>query len=77
MLILGARFLAYSTAPDTVAAAAPWVDVLSINPYEWNVIWFALAQSSAVVNGLYPELFLRMAGVHHRMYTERMSLATP
>ena len=54
MLILGARFLAYSTAPDTVAAAAPWVDVLSINPYEWNDSWFAAAQSSAVVNGLYP-----------------------
>ena len=66
LLILGARFLAYSTAPDTVAAAGPWVDVLSVNPYEWNEIWFASAQGSATVNGLYPvpELLADLDGMY-------------
>jgi hypothetical protein len=54
LLILGARFLSYSLAPDVIAAAAPWVDVLSMNAYEWNETWFAIAQASAAVNGLYP-----------------------
>jgi hypothetical protein len=53
VLILGARFLAYSTGPDTAVAAAPWVDVLSVNAYEWNDTWFAIAQSSEQRYGHY------------------------
>lgn len=54
VLILGARFLAFSAAPDVVAAAAPWVDVLSINAYEWNDTWTAIARNAAAVSGQYP-----------------------
>lgn len=54
LLILGCRFYAYSTGADTVAAAAPFVDVISVNPYEWNPPWFAAAQISAANNGHLP-----------------------
>lgn len=45
MLILGARFLSYSTPPEVAAAAAPWVDVVSTNYYEFGPAWFDLAQT--------------------------------
>lgn len=51
MLILGARFLAYSTSAGVAQAAAPWVDVLSINYYELSDPFFALAQSTAAEFG--------------------------
>jgi agarase len=51
MLILGARFLAYSTSAGVAQAAAPWVDVLSINYYELDSTFFALAQSTAAEFG--------------------------
>ncbi|RIL04756.1 MAG: hypothetical protein DCC71_12970 [Proteobacteria bacterium] len=54
LLILGACFLAYGTGPDTAAAAAPWVDVVSVNPYEWNEAWTAAAVNSTRLNGLFP-----------------------
>lgn len=54
MLILGARFLAFSTGPETVAAAAPFVDVLSVNAYEWNDNWLAISQTFAAQAGLLP-----------------------
>jgi agarase len=36
LLILGSRFLAVYTAPGVVSAAAPYVDVVSINNYDWD-----------------------------------------
>ncbi len=54
VLILGCRFYAYSTGADTIAAAAPFVDVISVNPYEWNETWFTSARNSAVLNGHLP-----------------------
>ncbi|HEV7731874.1 MAG TPA: hypothetical protein VGR62_06915 [Candidatus Binatia bacterium] len=51
MLILGARFLAYSTSAGVAQAAAPWVDVLSVNYYELDGPFFALAQSTAAEFG--------------------------
>jgi agarase len=51
MLILGARFLAYSTSAGVAQAAAPWVDVLSINYYELDATFFSLAQSTAAELG--------------------------
>lgn len=54
MLILGARFLSYSTPPQVVAAAAPWVDVMSTNYYELLPDWFALSQSIAADAGFIP-----------------------
>lgn len=44
MLLLGARFLSYSTPPEVAAAAGPYVDVLSTNYYEFGPSWFDLAQ---------------------------------
>ncbi|MCW5893786.1 MAG: hypothetical protein KIT14_25000 [bacterium] len=54
MLILGARFLSYSTPPQVVAAAAPWVDVMSTNYYELLPDWFALSQTIAQNAGFIP-----------------------
>jgi hypothetical protein len=54
MLILGDRILAWSAAPEVVLAAAPFVDVLSINAYEWNDTWFAAAQQVARTGGFIP-----------------------
>ena len=54
LLILGARFLAFATGPETVAAAAPFVDVLSVNAYEWNDAWFAISQTFVAQAGLLP-----------------------
>src|SRR5690606_29332157 len=51
MLILGARFLAYSTSAGVAQAAAPFVDVLSVNYYELSPPFFALAQSTAAEYG--------------------------
>jgi hypothetical protein len=51
MLILGARFLAYSTSAGVAQAAAPWVDVLSVNYYELSPPFFSLAQSTAAEFG--------------------------
>lgn len=51
MLILGARFLAYSTSAGVAQAAAPWVDVLSVNYYELSPPFFSLAQSTATEFG--------------------------
>lgn len=51
MLILGTRFLAYSTSAGVAQAAAPWVDVLSINYYEVTPAFFTLAQTLAVQFG--------------------------
>jgi agarase len=51
MLILGARFLAYSTSAGVARAAAPFVDVLSINYYELSPPFFTLAQSTAAEFG--------------------------
>ena len=36
LLILGPRFLAVYTAPEIVEAAAPYVDVVSLNDYDWD-----------------------------------------
>lgn len=36
LLILGTRFLGVYTAPAIVAAAGPWVDVVSVNDYDWD-----------------------------------------
>jgi hypothetical protein len=36
VLILGSRFLSTMTAPEVIAAAAPWVDVVSVNDYEFD-----------------------------------------
>jgi agarase len=36
LLILGSRLLGVYTSPDIVAAAAPWVDVVSVNNYDWD-----------------------------------------
>lgn len=44
LLLLGARFLSYSTPPEVAAAAGPFVDVLSTNYYEFGPSWFDLAQ---------------------------------
>jgi len=44
MLLLGARFLSYSTPPEVAAAAGPYVDVLSTNYYEFGPAWFDIAQ---------------------------------
>lgn len=54
MLILGARFLSYSTPPEVAAAAGPWVDVLSTNYYEFGPTWFALAQNIGAGAGYIP-----------------------
>lgn len=54
MLILGARFLSYSTPPEVAAAAGPWVDVLSTNYYEFGPSWFALAQTLGASAGYVP-----------------------
>ena len=54
MLILGARFLSYSTPPEVAAAAAPWVDVVSTNYYELAPSWFALSQTIGVNAGFIP-----------------------
>jgi hypothetical protein len=54
MLILGARFLSYSTPPEVAAAAGPWVDVLSTNYYEFGASWFSLAQTLGVNAGYIP-----------------------
>ena len=54
MLILGARFLSYSTPPEVAAAAGPWVDVLSTNYYEFGPSWFTLAQSIGATAGYVP-----------------------
>lgn len=51
LLILGARFLAYSTSAGVAQAAAPWVDVLSVNYYELSPPFFMLAQSTAAEFG--------------------------
>lgn len=51
MLILGARFLSYSTPPEVAAAAGPYVDVLSTNYYEFGAVWFDLAQQLAAQAG--------------------------
>ena len=54
VLILGARFIAYGTGADTVTAAAPWVDVVSVNAYEWNADWTTIAANSARAYDLLP-----------------------
>jgi hypothetical protein len=36
LLILGPRFLGVYTSPEIVAAAAPYVDVVSVNDYDWD-----------------------------------------
>jgi agarase len=54
LLILGARFLSYSTPPEVAVAAAPWVDVVSMNYYELAPAWFSLAQSIAANAGFIP-----------------------
>ncbi len=54
MLILGARFLSYSTPPEVVLAAAPYVDVLSTNYYELDPVWFGVAQQLADQYGFVP-----------------------
>lgn len=54
MLILGARFLSYSTPPEVAAAAGPWVDVLSTNYYEFGPSWFTLAQTVGASAGYIP-----------------------
>lgn len=51
MLILGARFLSYSTPPQVVQAAAPFVDVMSTNYYELLPDFFAVAQTIAANAG--------------------------
>jgi len=56
VLILGARFLAYSTSGEVAIAAAPFVDVLSVNYYEVAAVWFDFAQELARQYGyLVPE----------------------
>lgn len=54
MLLLGARFLSYSTPPEVAAAAGPYVDVLSTNYYEFDPFWFDLAQSIGTAAGFIP-----------------------
>jgi hypothetical protein len=54
MLLLGARFLSYSTPPQVVQAAAPYVDVMSTNYYELLPDWFALSQTIAANAGFIP-----------------------
>jgi hypothetical protein len=51
MLILGARFLSYSTPAQVVVAAAPFVDVMSTNYYELGPDWFNAAQIIAASAG--------------------------
>ena len=54
LLILGDRYIAFGAAPEVVLAAAPFVDVLSINAYEWTEGWHAAAQSLAQSAGFIP-----------------------
>ena len=54
ILILGDRYIAYEAAPEVVLAAAPFVDVLSMNPYEWNPGWHAATQILAQTSGFIP-----------------------
>lgn len=54
MLLLGARFLSYSTPPEVAAAAGPYVDVLSTNYYEFGPTWFGLAQQLGAQVGYIP-----------------------
>ena len=54
MLILGARFLSYSTPPEVAQAAAPWVDVVSANYYELAPVFFTLSQTIARNAGFIP-----------------------
>ncbi|CAG0950711.1 hypothetical protein BURK2_00181 [Burkholderiales bacterium] len=51
LLILGDRIIAFGAAPEVVLAAAPFVDVLSINAYEWAPGWHAVAQALAEIAG--------------------------
>jgi hypothetical protein len=54
VLILGARFIAHGTGADTVHAAAPWVDVVSANAYEWTPAWRQIAANGATSWDLIP-----------------------
>jgi len=45
LLILGPRFLSVYTAPDIISAAAPYVDVISLNDYDWDESGRGLFQS--------------------------------
>ncbi|MGH0030145.1 MAG: hypothetical protein ACQGVC_10170 [Myxococcota bacterium] len=45
LLILGPRFLGVYTAPAVVSAAAPYVDVVSVNDYDWDAQGRGLFQS--------------------------------
>jgi hypothetical protein len=45
LLILGTRFLGVYTAPGIVSAAGPWVDVVSVNDYDWDEQGRGLFQS--------------------------------
>lgn len=58
ILILGDRYIAFGAAAEVVLAAAPFVDVLSINAYEWTEGWHGAAQSLAQTAGLIPALRL-------------------
>ena len=50
LLILGSRLLAYYSAPAVVAAAAPYVDVVSVNQYEVAPATLALLRAAAPAN---------------------------
>ncbi len=54
ILILGDRYIAYEAAPEVVLAAARFVDVLSINAYEWTPGWHAATQILAQSAGFIP-----------------------
>ncbi|MGH7789437.1 MAG: hypothetical protein ACRERC_21375, partial [Candidatus Binatia bacterium] len=51
VLILGSRFLAYHLSAAVAAAAAPWVDVLSVNYYTLTPAFLPIAQSLAAEFG--------------------------
>jgi len=54
ILLLGARFLSYSTPPEVAAAAGRGVDVVSTNYYEFGPTWFPLVQSLGASAGYIP-----------------------
>jgi hypothetical protein len=66
MLILGSRYLAYHASAPVVEAAAPYVDVISINNYEYDPGWFAVVQGIVEDGFFFPvaQLFQDLDAIH-------------
>lgn len=46
LLFLGSRFLPYAVPSEVVEAASHWVDVVSINYFEWAPLWLEVVRNT-------------------------------